>query len=107
MNGEILGTFTNRLSPFTSEVSVAQLDRASDFGSEGWGFESLQARGLIGNDYLCLAQIQTRLAPYLDQVLFCSLRGRSSSGVFLSGDLKPDSRERLCSWQLFSKIKSQ
>ncbi len=22
---------------------VAQLDRASDFGSEGWGFESLQA----------------------------------------------------------------
>ena len=23
---------------------VAQLDRASDFGSEGWGFESLQAR---------------------------------------------------------------
>ena len=25
-------------------VSVAQLDRASDFGSEGWGFESLQAR---------------------------------------------------------------
>jgi hypothetical protein len=26
-------------------VSVAQPDRASDFGSEGWGFESLQARG--------------------------------------------------------------
>ena len=25
-------------------VLVAQLDRASDFGSEGWGFESLQAR---------------------------------------------------------------
>src|SRR5712692_2133768 len=25
-------------------VSVAQLDRASDFGSEGCGFESLQAR---------------------------------------------------------------
>jgi hypothetical protein len=25
-------------------VPVAQLDRASDFGSEGWGFESLQAR---------------------------------------------------------------
>jgi hypothetical protein len=25
-------------------VSVAQPDRASDFGSEGWGFESLQAR---------------------------------------------------------------
>ena len=23
---------------------VAQLDRASDYGSEGWGFESLRAR---------------------------------------------------------------
>ena len=27
-----------------STVPVAQPDRASDFGSEGWGFESLQAR---------------------------------------------------------------
>jgi hypothetical protein len=26
------------------KVPVAQPDRASDFGSEGWGFESLQAR---------------------------------------------------------------
>lgn len=26
------------------EAPVAQLDRASDFGSDGWGFESLQAR---------------------------------------------------------------
>ncbi len=26
-------------------ASVAQLDRASDFGSEGWGFESLRAHG--------------------------------------------------------------
>jgi hypothetical protein len=23
---------------------IAQLDRASDYGSEGWGFESLSAR---------------------------------------------------------------
>ena len=30
--------------PIFNFVSVAQLDRASDFGSEGWGFESLQAR---------------------------------------------------------------
>ncbi len=28
-----------------TKAPVAQLDRASDFGSEGWGFESLQARG--------------------------------------------------------------
>ena len=30
--------------PAGSIVSVAQPDRASDFGSEGWEFESLQAR---------------------------------------------------------------
>src|SRR4029077_7517060 len=29
-------------------VPVAQPDRASDFGSEGWGFESLQARHFSG-----------------------------------------------------------
>jgi hypothetical protein len=28
-------------------VPVAQPDRASDFGSEGWGFESLQARVVL------------------------------------------------------------
>ena len=28
-------------------VPVAQPDRASDFGSEGWGFESLQARTYV------------------------------------------------------------
>ena len=29
---------------------VAQLDRASDFGSEGWGFDSLRGRQvLVGN----------------------------------------------------------
>ena len=27
---------------------LAQLDRASDFGSEGWGFDSLRARHSIG-----------------------------------------------------------
>ncbi len=35
---------------FTSHfrnVSVAQLDRAADFGSAGWGFESLQARASL------------------------------------------------------------
>src|SRR6267154_3348246 len=33
-------------------VPVAQLDRASDFGSEGWGFESLQARSLTSTTYV-------------------------------------------------------
>jgi hypothetical protein len=32
-------------------VPVAQPDRASDFGSEGWGFESLQARGILQGTY--------------------------------------------------------
>src|SRR5258705_9536675 len=35
---------TDHQSLFTTIVPVAQPDRASDFGSEGWGFESLQAR---------------------------------------------------------------
>jgi hypothetical protein len=30
-------------SPLGDHAPVAQLDRASDFGSEGWGFDSLQA----------------------------------------------------------------
>jgi hypothetical protein len=29
---------------YHAQAPVAQLDRASDFGSEGWGFESLRAR---------------------------------------------------------------
>ena len=33
--------------PIFVTVPVAQPDRASDFGSEGWGFESLQARHLL------------------------------------------------------------
>jgi hypothetical protein len=40
--------FTSHFSPITlTFVPVAQLDRASDFGSEGWGFESLQARHIV------------------------------------------------------------
>ena len=31
-----------------SDALVAQLDRASDYGSEGWGFESLRARKIPG-----------------------------------------------------------
>jgi hypothetical protein len=30
-----------------------------------------------------------------------SLLGRSSGGLRLNGDLKPDSRERLCGWHSF------
>ena len=39
--------WTNSLNLCIANVSVAQLDRAADFGSAGWGFESLQARGKI------------------------------------------------------------
>jgi hypothetical protein len=31
-------------APQLTHAPVAQLDRASDFGSEGWGFKSLWAR---------------------------------------------------------------
>ncbi len=42
---EIRASFGIRHSDFVIEsVPVAQLDRVSDFGSDGWGFESLQAR---------------------------------------------------------------
>ncbi len=33
------------------EAAVAQLDRASDYGSEGWGFESLRLRCLLSVSY--------------------------------------------------------
>ena len=32
-------------APQLQFAPVAQLDRASDFGSEGWGFKSLRAYG--------------------------------------------------------------
>ena len=62
---------------------------------------------LAGEMITCVSRKVGDGSDLLDQVLFCSLHGRSSVEVFLSGDLKPDSRERLCAWQLFSKIKSQ
>ena len=37
-----IGNLKSKIASLT--VPVAQPDRASDFGSEGWGFESLQAR---------------------------------------------------------------
>jgi|YelNatPaOPRAMG01_1025707.scaffolds.fasta_scaffold00070_68 hypothetical protein len=32
---------------FGKKAPVAQLDRASDYGSEGWGFESLRAHIIV------------------------------------------------------------
>jgi hypothetical protein len=44
----VLGNITTLLRTFGEEnAPVAQLDRASDYGSEGWGFESLQAHHLF------------------------------------------------------------
>ena len=39
---------------------VAQLDRASDFGSEGWGFDSLRAYHPFG--YALIAQLDRATA---------------------------------------------
>jgi hypothetical protein len=36
--------FMGNTFPARLNAPLAQLDRASDFGSEGWGFESLRAR---------------------------------------------------------------
>jgi hypothetical protein len=48
-----------------AKASVAQLDRASVFGTDGWGFESLRARSgsKVGGSYGApLSNIQRRIA---------------------------------------------
>ena len=39
--------FNNRINSIQINASVAQLDRASDYGSEGYGFNSCQVRHVI------------------------------------------------------------
>ena len=46
-------------------VPVAQPDRASDFGSEGWGFESLQARHLLQGTYADFDAIKKKCVCHL------------------------------------------
>lgn len=41
-----LHTFANAITKVMHFGSLAQLNRASDYGSEGWGFESLRAHHL-------------------------------------------------------------
>ena len=79
MTSESSVQFTNRLSPFTSEVSVAQPDRASDFGSEGCGFESLQARHWQSATYANFHQVGKKVVCHLP----CHLRRK----VTPNGDL--------------------
>ena len=58
---------------------VAQLDRASDYGSEGWGFESLRARFTDS-----LSKPQQRIDPLgLDPLD----RGYSTDGFVEGSDL--------------------
>ena len=38
--------FNRRINSIQTNASVAQLDRASDYGSEGYGFNSCQVRHL-------------------------------------------------------------
>ena len=42
-NGENVGIIIEHVREDVLCAPVAQLDRASDSGSEGWGFESLRA----------------------------------------------------------------
>ena len=52
-----------------SPALVAQLDRAPDYGSGGWGFESLQARRSnpppLAGDFLVLSSARTTAGRYL------------------------------------------
>ena len=53
-------------------VPVAQPDRASDFGSEGWGFESLQARASFQATYVRSKQhdqLQIAVIPPLNYTI--------------------------------------
>ena len=54
-----IGNLKLKIANFT--VPVAQPDRASDFGSEGWGFESLQARHLLRATYADFDDIKKKL----------------------------------------------
>lgn len=48
-------------SPPAPPAPLAQLDRASDFGSEGWGFESLRAhRFSFSSSVLALSHVQVK-----------------------------------------------
>ena len=57
-----------------ASVPVAQPDRASDFGSEGWGFESLQARHLLPTSYAEFFTIKENSVCHL--LATCWAKGR-------------------------------
>ena len=48
-------------APQRLRAPVAQLDRASDFGSEGWGFESLRAYGKYRESGRCGVMFKWRV----------------------------------------------
>ena len=57
---------------------VAQLDRASVFGTEGWGFESLRGRQLEKgpSTVLGISTVDSRFAHAAKRLKFESFRGR-------------------------------
>jgi hypothetical protein len=65
----------------TGSGAQKQTRQGKNFGSEGCGFESLQARS-TGEMISCISRKADDNSDLLDQVLFCSLRGRSSVEVF-------------------------
>jgi hypothetical protein len=60
---------------------VAQLDRASDYGSEGWGFEFLQAHGRKSPGDYCWAS-----RPRLSKVGVLAFAGTTACGFGESVD---------------------
>ena len=73
-----------------SDAPVAQLDRASDSGSEGWGFESLRAYH-VGASFVSLAPTyfisHSALTPLLllsksNPLRWASIRGALWAALF-------------------------
>ena len=54
------------MSTFSLPAGVAQLDRASDFGSEGWGFESSRPRQENTSSRAVLTIFPTSFVPLLE-----------------------------------------
>src|ERR1041385_5656056 len=73
---------------------IAQLDRASDFGSEGWGFESLWAHGRAADRSHLAARIgrRGRMNPSPSVRAYQS-RTRRTSGPGLISNAKEATRE--------------
>ena len=91
----------NLINPLNLVGSLAQLDRASDFGSEGWGFESLRARSVQFAFLLTLlsgcARVPSLIPQPAPQAESCRARplGNQSAQIHWFGPDRPDDYREL------------